>query len=126
MAAEMSDVKVLVVDDDAAVLRLVRATLRDEGFEVSTATNGAEALEQMDGSPSPDAIVLDLEMPVMDGATFFQTVRQRGIQTPVIILSAHGAHRVRRQLGAEAAVDKPFDAQVLVDQLKELAGTPDR
>jgi DNA-binding response OmpR family regulator len=112
--------KVLVLDDDNALLRLLRLTLTSEGFEVITASNGLEGLEKVDREP-PDVILLDLEMPVMDGRTFFRELRKQGNNTPVLILSAYGARDAQRELHADGSLEKPFDADVLMNELKQLA-----
>jgi DNA-binding response OmpR family regulator len=112
--------KVLVLDDDNALLRLLRLTLTSEGFEVITASNGLEGLEKVDREP-PDVILLDLEMPVMDGRTFFRELRQQGNNTPVLILSAYGARDAQRELHADGSLEKPFDADALMNELKQLA-----
>ena len=110
---------VLAVDDDPAILALLKLTLADEGFTVTTAANGAEALASFD-EVHPDIVVLDLEMPVMDGRAFYRTLRQRGEATPVLLLSAHGARAALRELGAEAAFEKPFDPYMLGRRLRSL------
>jgi DNA-binding response OmpR family regulator len=112
--------KVLVLDDDNALLRLLRLTLTSEGFEVITASNGLEGLEKV-GQEPPDVILLDLEMPVMDGRTFFRELRKQGNNTPVLILSAYGAREAQRELHADGSLEKPFDADVLMNELKQLA-----
>jgi two-component system, OmpR family, response regulator MprA len=112
--------KVLVLDDDNALLRLLRLTLTSEGFEVITASNGLEGLEKVDREP-PDVILLDLEMPVMDGRTFFRELRKQGNNTPVLILSAYGARDAQRELHADGSLEKPFEADVLMNELKQLA-----
>jgi two-component system, OmpR family, response regulator MprA len=112
--------KVLVLDDDNALLRLLRLTLTSEGFEVITASNGLEGLEKVDQEP-PDVILLDLEMPVMDGRTFFRELRKQGNNTPVLILSAYGARDAQRELHANGSLEKPFEADVLMNELKQLA-----
>ncbi len=111
-----SRVRVLVVEDEPALRRLIASTLMDAGMEVSTATDGQVALEMSSQWP-PDVVVLDLEMPVMDGRTCFRALRSHGIQAPVLILSAYGARRAASELGAEAAMEKPFDASALVHHL---------
>ena len=72
---------ILVVEDEPALRRMLAFTLRDVGFDVRTAWNGVDALEQVAGK-TPDAIVLDLEMPVMDGRTFYRQLRGRGSIRP--------------------------------------------
>ncbi len=80
-----------------------------------------DALERFK-TASFDVIVLDLQMPKMDGRTFFRTLRVRGDRTPVIILSAFGAEEARVELQAEAALEKPFDPDVLVARIRSLTG----
>lgn len=111
--------QILVVDDDPVVLRLVSLTLSDEGYQVRTASDGVEAVQVAARDPI-DLIVLDLEMPKMDGRTAFRALRAGGVTAPVLVLSAYGAHSARRELGAEAALDKPFDPFELVRRLEGL------
>jgi len=113
-------VNVLVVDDDPAIRNLVALTLRSEGFDVSTAGNGELALYELERGDF-DAIVLDLEMPVMDGRTFYRALRARNRSTPVMILSASGSLEARFELGADDAMPKPFDPFELVQRLERLA-----
>jgi CheY-like chemotaxis protein len=101
---------------------MIRLTLTSEGFDVVTANNGVHALEQLDHGSNFDAILLDLQMPVMDGRTFYREMRARGIGTPVIILSAYGAEAAKEELHAEAAVSKPFDPDFLLAVTHELIG----
>ena len=111
--------RVLIVDDDAALLRLIRAALVSEGFEVVIAQDGARGLEEIDGNEI-DVVVLDLQMPRMDGRAMYQELRSRGHSLPVLILSAYGAERARRELDANAAMNKPFDLDELVDRIRTL------
>jgi DNA-binding response OmpR family regulator len=92
---------------------MVGATLSIEGFQVRVAHDGAEALESIDGQP-PDAVLLDLQMPVMDGRECFKVMRGRGFLMPVVIVSAYGAEAAQRELGADGFVNKPFDPDNLV------------
>jgi DNA-binding response OmpR family regulator len=116
---DLTSTRVLVVDDDRALVRAVRLCLATEGFSVETAINGEEGLEML-RSMSFDAIVLDLQMPVMDGRTFYRAIRDRGFITPVVLLSAHGAQEARSELAAEAAINKPFDPDDLIAAVKRL------
>ncbi len=122
----MSDapLQILVLDDDEALQRLLRLLLEAEGFRVVMAKNGAEGLERVAGEPHLDAIVLDLEMPVMDGRTFFRELRARGSELPVVVLSAYGARAAQREIAANAALDKPFEPERLVSIIRTLTGTP--
>jgi CheY-like chemotaxis protein len=110
---------VLVIEDEPALRRMLSFTLRDAGFDVRTAGNGRDGLDDLQVQ-LPDAIVLDLEMPVMDGRTFYRELRRRGFMTPVIILSAYGARRAQRELQANASVQKPFRADELIEKLERL------
>jgi two-component system response regulator PrrA len=111
---------VLIIDDDTALVRMLRLTLRDGGFDVASASNGREALESV-SEHEPDVIVLDLQMPVMDGRTFFHELRSRGFDVPVLILSANDGRRAQRELNAEGYLDKPFSPDVLVREVARLA-----
>jgi DNA-binding response OmpR family regulator len=110
---------ILIVDDDRPVARMVGATLSIEGFEVALAHDGVEALDCLE-ERTPDAILLDLQMPVMDGRECFKTLRNRGITVPVVILSAYGAEAAQDELGADGYVNKPFDPDDLVATLKRV------
>jgi DNA-binding response OmpR family regulator len=118
-APDSGSSRVLLVDDDPALLRMLALIFRTEGFDVLTARNGVEALDVIVAQPV-DAIVLDLQMPVMDGREFYREVRTRGLEIPVVILSAYGAEEARRELGAPAAVTKPFDTDLLVNEVRRL------
>lgn len=112
---------VLVIDDDAPLRRMLSLTLRDGGFAVVPAGDGQAALDLLTTDASlPDAIVLDLEMPVMDGRAFFRALRERGLDVPVIVVSAYGARAAQRQLGAESYLDKPFSPDELVKRVRSL------
>ncbi|HWO93151.1 MAG TPA: response regulator [Dehalococcoidia bacterium] len=113
---------VLVIDDDPDMRRLLRFALNDFGFQVTTAENGAEALAQLEEGAHPHAIVLDLEMPRMDGRAFYAELRRRGIDTPVLVLSAYGAERAARELKLRFALAKPFDLEELVQTLRNMIG----
>lgn len=111
---------VLVVDDDQGVRRMMSLTLRSNGYEVSQAENGRDALEKMN-THEPDAIVLDLQMPVMTGFAFLREIRARGCDKPVVVVSA----RRRADEGhfeAEAFLAKPFSPDRLVATVDRLVG----
>lgn len=112
--------RILVVEDDGPIRNLLVLSLLDEGFETTQAANGLEALDVVDQA-TPDLIVLDLAMPVMDGRTFYHRLRESGArEIPVIVVSAVGAKRAQRELGAEAAFDKPFDTDDIVAEVWRL------
>jgi len=98
---------------------MIRLALVTEGFEVTIAEDGVKGLEEMDRDGF-DLVVLDLQMPRMDGRTLFRQIRSRGFVLPVLILSAYGAESARRELKADAALDKPFDTDVLLESVRSL------
>src|SRR5437868_965849 len=110
--------RVLVVDDDPVIRAMVGELLEDEGYVVEQARHGAEALELVSRS-TPDAIVLDLMMPVLDGWGFVERVRKlpAGDHVPIVVMSA--AHRIQesaerlRRAGVSAVLAKPFDSEAL-------------
>jgi len=111
--------RVLVVDDDISLSRLVRAILHTADYEVAQAYNGIEALE-VASREHPDVIVLDLQMPQLDGRGFFKELRARGDHTPVLLSSSYGARTAQKELGAEGAIEKPFDPDALVAAVERL------
>ena len=120
----MPDAKsVLVVDDDTAIRTLIADALDGEGYVAVTAINGADALAKL-ASIKPDAIILDLMMPVMDGRAFLAALRrdQRHALIPVLVLSAsHGLGTIAPELDARACLAKPFDLDVLLAAIARLA-----
>jgi CheY-like chemotaxis protein len=119
MAAHLDHARILVIDDDEPMSRMIAMTLRSGGHEVTLAHDGRAALEQVE-THHPDVIVLDLVMPVMDGWAFYRELRERGIETPVMIVSAHGARRAQRELCAQAAMTKPFMPDDLAYKVDEI------
>ncbi|MEX0682766.1 MAG: response regulator [Dehalococcoidia bacterium] len=110
----------LVIDDDEALLRMLRLSMVSVGFDVATAEDGQAGLEKLE-SDDFDVVVLDLQMPKMDGRAFYHEMASRGYNTRVVILSAYGAEEARRELGAAAAVPKPCDPDFLVDTVSRVA-----
>ncbi len=111
--------RVLVVDDDPRIVNFLRSKLKASGYEVLTAGNGLEALEQTQAQ-EPDLMVLDLLMPKMDG---FETLKElRSFSAvPVIILSARGADADKIKglgLGADDYLPKPFNPDELVARIE--------
>ena len=116
------DVRVLVVDDDEALLRMLRLTLASAGCQVTTAGDGLEGLDKFEAGRF-DVIVLDLQMPRMDGRAFYRELRERGHTPEVVLLSAYGAREALRELGVSAAIPKPFDPDVLVETVRRVGGS---
>jgi len=111
--------RILIVDDEERILNFLRAKLRALGYEVLTAGNGLEAVEQAQAQ-EPDLIVLDLIMPKMDGFETLKEVRSFS-SVPVIILSAKGADVDKIKglgLGADDYLQKPFNPDELVARIE--------
>jgi two-component system response regulator MprA len=116
--------RILVVDDDAAVRDSLRRALQLEGYDVELAGDGAEALERIDsGSLEPDALVLDVLMPEVDGLEVCRRLRRSGNRLPVLMLTARDevADRVAGlDAGADDYVVKPFALEELLARLRAL------
>lgn len=113
---------VLIADDDQKLLKMVRRTLIYEGFHVVTATNGQEALTQMQAT-APDVLILDWMMPVLDGLELLARLREIGDQTPVMMLTARDAVEDRvtgLNRGADDYLVKPFAPSELLARLQAL------
>jgi len=106
---------VLVVEDDASILDVVRSALEAEGYDVRTATNGQEGLERLaDGKVS--LVLLDMRMPVLDGWQFAKELKRRAIDVPVVVMTAaQNARRWAEEIEADAYLSKPFDLDDLLD-----------
>jgi len=119
MAKDTERKRVLVVDDEARMVRFVRMNLELEGYEVSEASNGIEALEKV-RSELPDLVLLDVMMPEMDGFEILAELR-RFSNVPVIMLTVKGEEtdRIRGlDLGADDYVTKPFSPRELVSRIR--------
>ncbi|OFZ18464.1 MAG: hypothetical protein A2X94_00525 [Bdellovibrionales bacterium GWB1_55_8] len=113
--------RILVIEDDEDILFAVTQLLELEGYEVSTATNGAIALDLLQQNELPDLILLDMIMPVMDGWKFAAALHQKfGTCIPVLVMTAaaNAAERAR-DVGAAGWVPKPFKIEELIERIKE-------
>ncbi|CAB4885141.1 response regulator transcription factor [Rhodococcoides fascians] len=113
---------VLVVDDDTDVLSSLQRGLRLSGFTVITASDGAEALGVVSRT-SPDAIVLDINMPVLDGASVVTALRAMGNDIPICVLSARSSVDDRiagLESGADDYLTKPFVLAELVARIRAM------
>jgi two-component system, OmpR family, response regulator MprA len=114
--------RVLVVDDDPAVSGALNRALRLEGYDVSLAGDGPIALEQIAVRP-PDAVVLDIGLPTLDGLEVCRRLRAAGDDTPVLMLTARDAVNDRVQgldAGADDYLVKPFALAELLARLRAL------
>jgi two-component system response regulator MprA len=117
--------RILVVDDDAAVRESLRRALRLEGFDVELAGDGAEALERLEnnGDEHPDLVVLDVLMPNVDGLEVCRRLRRTGSRVPVLMLTARDEVRDRvagLDAGADDYVVKPFALEELLARVRAL------
>jgi DNA-binding response OmpR family regulator len=113
--------RILVVDDEERIVNFLRSKLKASGYEVLTASNGLEGLEQAQAQ-EPDLIVLDLLMPKMDGLDMLKELRSYSA-VPVIILTAKDADTDRikgLQLGADDYLPKPFNPDELVARIEAI------
>lgn len=113
---------VLVVDDDVDVLGSLERGLRLSGFEVITARDGAAALDVL-GTSEPDVVVLDMNMPVLDGNGVVTALRARGNDVPVCVLSARssvGDRIAGLESGADDYLTKPFVLAELVARINAM------
>jgi len=112
---------VLVIDDDEGVRAVMATALEDDGWHVETAANGRMALSQLTQS-KPDAIILDLRMPVMDGLTFAEHYRQfPEPRAPLILISATVTPSAVAQTGAVTGLRKPIDLNDLLNTVERYA-----
>ena len=115
--------KILVVDDDAAVRDALRRALQLETYDVSVAVDGADALAQVEENGEPDAVVLDVLMPNVDGLEVARTLRRCGRKVPILMLTARDevSDRVAGlDAGADDYVVKLFALEELLARLRAL------
>lgn len=119
--------RVLIADDSETILLLLRTRLEMEGYEVITAADGVEVVEAMQrpSEPKPEILLLDAMMPRKSGIDALRELRAAGVDTPVLIVSAH-----QDEMDAGAATDvevsgyitKPIDFDQLFARIAELTG----
>jgi two-component system, OmpR family, response regulator MprA len=118
--------RLLVADDSETVLLMLQRRLEMAGYEVRTATDGIEALEELDrfDKDGPDVILLDAMMPRMSGVEVLQKLREGGSKIPILMISAHLDAKEPERLkaiGANGCVPKPFEWDDLIGRIEELA-----
>jgi two-component system OmpR family response regulator len=114
--------RVLVVDDDTDVVDLLSKSLEFQGFEVDTATNGPTALDQAH-KVRPDAVILDVTLPGIDGFGVLRRLRTDRIDTPVLFLTARDSLQDRitgLSLGADDYITKPFSLEEVIARLRAI------
>ena len=119
MKHESEALSVLVIDDDAELVRLLSQLFAREGIALRSATTGAGGLEGL--SPVPSLVLLDLMLPDMHGKEVFRRLRERMPELPVIMLTAKGDpidRVIGLELGADDYVPKPFDPRELIARVR--------
>jgi two-component system response regulator MprA len=118
----MAEAAVLLVDDDARILRMLQRTLAAEGYDVSVAADGGAALVQIERS-LPDLVVLDVAMPGLDGLAVTRRLRAKRLPVPILLLTARDALE-ERVAGLDAGADdylvKPFELAELTARVRAL------
>ena len=115
---------VLVVDDDALIVELIQQTLEDAGYHVVTAHDGEQALELVEEA-QPDAVVTDLMMPRVDGATLCWQLKANTATQAIRVMLISASSRVERHLRTcrvDAFLPKPFDLDEIVNMVRQHVG----
>ena len=114
--------KLLLVEDHEELWDFLSRRLRKRGFEVVLAHDGKQALEQV-AAQTPDLVLLDMDLPIMDGWTVARTLRERSDATPIIALTAHAMSGDKEKAIAAGCDDyhaKPVDFSRLLNQVDEV------
>ncbi len=121
--------QILLVDDEPDLIQMVSLRLKSAGYEVTTAQDGQQALDQVKQG-KPDLIILDLMLPKLDGYKVCRLLKfdERYRNIPVLIFTARAQEediRLATQCGSNGYLTKPFEAKALLMKLEELLGTTD-
>ena len=118
--------EILVIDDDPDLREFLRLMLTSMGFEVTSAANGQEALDDMEGH-NPDLILLDMKRPVMNGGEFCRALEGRDSRPPIVVVTAAPDPAGRAaEVHAEGWLGKPFEYDDLEAMVRRFAKNPAR
>ena len=118
----MEDIKILVVDDEQRMRKLVRDFLVKKGFQVLEASNGEEAIDVFFSEKNIELVILDVMMPKMDGWAVCREIRQYS-QVPIVMLTAKSGEKdelLGFELGVDEYISKPFSPKVLVARVEAI------
>jgi CheY-like chemotaxis protein len=116
--------RVLVIDDDASIREAVKAVLQGEDYEVLLAADGQEGIDRFDPQEL-DLLLLDINLPVRNGWDAFEEITARNPCLPIIVITGEaGQHRTAEAAGVSAFIEKPIDAQLLLETIRELLAEP--
>jgi len=130
MALDKSKPLIAIVDDDESVCRAIRRLVRSVAMDGETFSSGQDFLDLLDAMPSfqPDCLILDVQMPRMNGLEVQQQLIKSGKRVPVIFITAHdevGAREKALAAGAMAFIRKPFNDELLIKTIRgSLKGGP--
>ncbi|MEB3209745.1 MAG: response regulator [Leptolyngbyaceae bacterium] len=116
---------ILVVEDEPSLAQLLSMALEDEGYKVTIASDGVEALKKIWTFPYPDLILLDRDMPRMSGLEVCQRLRQAGFDNPIVFVTGRGDRtdcETGLKAGANGYIIKPFVDQELITMIQQLMG----
>ncbi len=121
---EMKSQKILIVDDSETNLLLSSKSLGKPGYKILKATDGMQALNMV-SEENPHLIILDMQMPVMDGISFLKLFRKRNLSIPILALSAMPEETIYSEalrLGVVDFLKKPFELSFLLYKVKKVLG----
>jgi FixJ family two-component response regulator len=124
IALDKSKPLIAIVDDDESVCRAIRRLVRSVAMDGETFSSGQDFLDLLDAMPSfqPDCLILDVQMPRMNGLEVQQQLIKSGKRVPVIFITAHdevGAREKALAAGAMAFIRKPFNDELLIKTMRE-------
>lgn len=115
--------KLLFVEDEEDLITIIEDTLRKLQSNFLTARNGEEALKVLENHPDIDAVITDINMPLMNGLEMIEQINQKGLNLPIIVMSAHTEAEYidkAKALGVKNYLLKPFDFIKFIDLIVEM------